>query len=1257
MKHVRVFLLFAVALTSSQGARAQDDVRSGLFAVARQLPLVEQSLHVTVAGSEATLKLTQVFVNNGDAVGQADYRLRLPTGATVSGFGFYNDGRFLTSSLKAKEQAEVEHKTAAAEGRSTGISRGVQGSEHFSVYPVKAGQRKRVQVVITVPVVVELGRAHVRVPMEHFVGSSRMQTSVFVELSTQDRLASVGLDEGRVHEVGRGKKDAIFAFDTSRATEIWWKENTPPLAVGADVVALQEGDTGVAFRASFSRAAEKAKRPRELHVLVDTSFSMRRHVRSVATAIERFATHGRSGGRSVRFHFVSGTHGMVKSERRATDDIVRALFARKGRHSTSWRDMQRALSDVGCGRVPRARRPRCVVITDAQLPGIEEVDAASAELLVLADTYEREYAADRLPATAAVYIEGADSSARLLALADELVLPVLEVTRIRLGGRTVEALNPRRLRVAEGGVLRLNTRIAGAVPKRGAQLRADGNIDGRAVELLGKVEHAASDGAGGRQIRRAVYLEQLKKSLLEHGKTGDGALKDRIIALSIRENIPTPFTARHVSDPRLSLYALKPGDPLLTVGEEAGLVGAVAFYPFGEVRALTWDAASRSFVDRFLVPRYWEERRYGVDVFKHYSDGRVEQSRAFYRIDATLPDAVLSVDKASRRLVVGTGRWTGSIASVQVHDTGRTEGGVHTLAPLGERWAIDLSDLSSRFRVVVRDRAGNRREYVCALDAELTLTARAVGPVDMDARAARNVSVLRTSDLGTSDVRIREADGSGIVIRDGVATATIVGQTRRFPARGLRLRSTRISASAGASGASGAESGKTTVWFGTPAGDLVALTCEGAECTSERIDSRYVDHPITGIALPRGGDHASPLVAILGAGLFEFNGKRLKKTRRYPVGSRVTSMLRAGPDVLIGTADRGLFRLVSGRARGAKRTRLIKTRFPHLHVGDLRRDDQDAAAPVTITSGFGEYRRTGRDSYERVGAALRNVGEEQRRYVDAATFAGEYVVASFDRGLFRLRDGRLEPWLADQLGTRERHVNALYAHRDRLWVATEAGLLAISKTKEVTRTLSHAVYDIASDHDRLAFATSQGVYLLDAGGRMSRIDAQSGTAMQKFSALAFMDDDLYAGGLDGLVRLEWQGAGPEATVISSRHGFGSAWVTALHAHGGRLIIGTYDEGVYELRGDLVSAIPSLRKHWVPARGITQVGADLWIGGLGMPAVVITPSASRLVQAPASDVFRVIAPRSLGASLLLLTSNGVMAAPLPGGAGVLVSGTF
>ncbi len=108
MNSARCCFLVSLLLLSLP-ARAESDQKAGLFTQARQLPLVSQSLHVSARGEDAEVRLVQVFHNDGPELGQADYQLHLPQGATVMSFGFWQGERFLSAELKEKGEAEAAH--------------------------------------------------------------------------------------------------------------------------------------------------------------------------------------------------------------------------------------------------------------------------------------------------------------------------------------------------------------------------------------------------------------------------------------------------------------------------------------------------------------------------------------------------------------------------------------------------------------------------------------------------------------------------------------------------------------------------------------------------------------------------------------------------------------------------------------------------------------------------------------------------------------------------------------------------------------------------------------------------------------------------------------------------------------------------------------------------------------------------------------------------------------------------------------------
>ena len=104
----------------------------------------------------------------------------------------------------------------------------------------------------------------------------------------------------------------------------------------------------------------------------------------------------------------------------------------------------------------RATGVRCILLTDPHLTkpaGDEDLRQLDFPAVVLAGAFERGWAQGRLPKDSRVVDPDVDPPARLASLADQLVLPVLDVQRVDAKGLTLSERQERR--VAEGGLLRL----------------------------------------------------------------------------------------------------------------------------------------------------------------------------------------------------------------------------------------------------------------------------------------------------------------------------------------------------------------------------------------------------------------------------------------------------------------------------------------------------------------------------------------------------------------------------------------------------------------------------------------------------------------------------------------------------------------------------------------------------------------------------------------------------------------------------------
>jgi hypothetical protein len=493
---------------------AQDNRAAGLFTTARDLPLVSQSLVVTVTDYDAVLELVQVFANDGADVGQADYRLPLPDGATVTGYGFWQDGIFLAAELKGKAVAVAAHQKAASEGRATALSSHHGGrTQSFSVYPVLAGELKQVEVTLRLPVVTEEGRNHLRLPVERFLGRSPVSSTIVVHLETAEPLYDFGIDDAAFQVTRLESRAATLALAVDRPVELWWAEQTPPFLARAEVVPVGDGVLAWQLRLAF-REEDTEEHEQEIVVLIDGSSSLRRRAAAVGAAVERILT-------------------------RATIPI-RVIEVGTDAFSVSWDDLVAAAAVEGCESPAR----RCIALTDPQVQELPTRRDESFEPLFLADSDELVQFSVQLGPKALTWDTGAEARGKLRALVDELVRPVLVVEELEQHGGTAEVLGGQRLRVAAGGYLRVFGFTHSEEP-----LNLTLNVAGAPRRVTVELAPLVPDDPRAVALRREVFRLRLAEWLADFRRNRDPELRQQIIDLSLREGIPTPVTAFQVSGP------------------------------------------------------------------------------------------------------------------------------------------------------------------------------------------------------------------------------------------------------------------------------------------------------------------------------------------------------------------------------------------------------------------------------------------------------------------------------------------------------------------------------------------------------------------------------------------------------------------------------------------------------------------------------------------------------------------------------------
>jgi hypothetical protein len=519
---------------------------------------------VRLEGGEGVLDLEQVFANDGAAIAQADYRLPLPEGATVSAFGFWRGERFLAAELRERAEAEHAHAEAALAGRASGLLRtagpAAGPSCSFSIAPVPAGSLQRVSVTLRLPVASERGRSSLRLPLDRLLGQRAPGATAVVHLQILAPLRAFGVDGASPVVLARRPRRVDLALASDQSVEVWWSEEGPPLLTAGEVVPLDDGSFAVQLRLRLNDGARWRAAPRPLVLLVDASFSMRRRAAAVRQALERLAALG-----AVPARVVAVAEGVVELPPGDPDELMRRLFGYAGFHAT-WDDLAAAGRALGCG----TSALRCVVLSDPQVAGLPAAlePGDGLELLLLAETDELAHLGTGLPPGAAVFQPGVEPLGKLHGLVDPWVLPVLELRGAEQRGGTLELEAGPRRSAAEGGMLRLFGASHSDEPIE-LHLAVDGQAVRRTVELapLGEATPA------GRAVRRGLFASRLERWMREYRLSRDPDLRGRIVELSLREEIPTELTGLQVAEAREGWRGVLPATatpaPLLRL---AGLV-------------------------------------------------------------------------------------------------------------------------------------------------------------------------------------------------------------------------------------------------------------------------------------------------------------------------------------------------------------------------------------------------------------------------------------------------------------------------------------------------------------------------------------------------------------------------------------------------------------------------------------------------------------------------------------------------------------
>lgn len=333
---------------------------------------------------------------------------------------------------------------------------------------------------------------------------------------------------------------------------------------------------------------------------------------------------------------------------------------------------------------------------------------------------------------------------RVTRLFAQIESPVLLDVSVEVSGARLHDGYPRTLPdLASGDELVFAGRLVGSGP---VEVKVRGRMNDRPVSYQTRVTlpaQVARPFVG--QLWARARVEDLLEEIALSGEQDE--LKNEVINLALAYNLVTRYTAflavpeseltesardtlagarerkravyeAHKDAVALSRSAMPPGDPLLTLRAPADAVQVTAFFPFGLVKDLRYDASLEQWQVRFLVPKGVADGVYQARVVLVHRDGRVEIAQVPYTIDSAAPDFVAQVvpvagglrlrvqtrEAAARVVVAVVGAATTRIELVEREGQG-AQGTVFT-------GALPLAAGSYQLRVVVSDEARNEAEQV-----------------------------------------------------------------------------------------------------------------------------------------------------------------------------------------------------------------------------------------------------------------------------------------------------------------------------------------------------------------------------------------------------------------------------------------------------------------------------------------------------------------------------------------------------------------
>lgn len=757
------WLVLLSGLFCASATRAQSTLEAGSSTIARtNLPLTFEQLRVHVDTQSADVEVEQHFLNNTNEQLEGRYLFRTPGQGAVRGFSYFNGEQEIVGEVFEREAARQVYEEVTGQNRDPGLFEQVaEGTFSFRIFPIQAGETKRVKVHYDTWLALHGQRITLRLPLAS--ADSKVSVVLRDARGLRNVVSGTHVIKTSAASDGATQVDVSGPRGTADVLELSYELSVSPLTLQASLHRDVGHDGYLGLHIATPDKLPAGPLPgKDVTIVIDRSGSM---------AGEPL-TQARAGAKQI----VERLSATDRVNLVLFDDQADVLFPEPKQLTKEVRNQVltqiEQLREAGGTNIALALESALKAQNKDELPNVVifmtdgQSDAQAALSVAKADVSDSRVftvglgtgvnrpllsrlASDKrgrfvfIPDTSAIETEVAR-------LYTQVAAPLLTNVKLESEGAELVDIYPRTLPdLFVDDELRIYARVAEqGKPALAGKVRVSGLLAGR--HFVTTAAYSASAAVARKPVARdwaAARVHDVLEEIALNGETEQ--LKNEVIELALAYEMVTPYTSflaipknevteaaadmlssaralkkrireAHADAVALSRDAMPPGDPIISVRAPRAARRVRALFPFGLKLELGWDALTEKWTGRFLVPKEVVDGVYDVEVIIEQADGALEHATVRYTIDSKLDSTQLDVRNVPGGVVVRVtsdeplrevrASWSSSLDAVlaltQSHDG--------TCA-----WAfLALESGTRELRVVASDKARNEQLHVRTVEAQ-----------------------------------------------------------------------------------------------------------------------------------------------------------------------------------------------------------------------------------------------------------------------------------------------------------------------------------------------------------------------------------------------------------------------------------------------------------------------------------------------------------------------------------------------------------